>query len=101
MPENFRAELETFIHAAQPKRNPWHLPPIMVLSYIIKESMLATTSIELRNMRADKKEILKKKKRKNLLKSRGQTYLLIPLYLDPKSRKMKILIFGVKIFQHI
>jgi hypothetical protein len=63
--------------------------------------MLATTSIELRNMRADKKEILKKKKRKNLLKSRGQTYLLIPLYLDPKSRKMKILIFGVKIFQHI
>jgi len=49
---------------------------------------------------ADKKEILTKKW-KNLLKSRGQTYVLILAYLDPKSKKMKILIFGVKIFQHI
>ncbi len=36
------------------KKNPLHLPPIIVLSYM-KESMLATTSIELRNMRQIKK----------------------------------------------
>jgi hypothetical protein len=43
----------------------------MVLSYIIKESILATTSIELRNMRADKKEIFKKKKTKKPFEIKG------------------------------
>jgi hypothetical protein len=32
---------------------------------------------------------------------KGPNYVLILAYLDPKSKKMKILIFGVKIFQHI
>lgn len=58
----FRAELETFIQAAPHQKNPWHLPPIIVLCYM-KESMLATTSIELRNMRQIKKRLWNKMKK--------------------------------------
>jgi hypothetical protein len=56
--------------------------------------MLATTSIELRNMRQVKKR--SKITMKKPFEIKGQTYLLILAYLDPKSRKLKILIFGLR-----
>ncbi len=95
MPENSGQNWEFQV---APQKNPLHLPPIILLSYM-KESMLATTSIELRNMRQIKKRFWQKMKKPFEIK--GPNYVLILAYLDPKSKKMKILIFGVKIFQHI